>query len=103
MQISAKDKFVILASDGVWEHMSNQEVRCTPKPKPCHARISFGHRQRLHKPILNLTLGVQAVDVASKYKDPKVASEAIVQAARKRWQQRGNGYMDDVTAVVVRL
>jgi hypothetical protein len=52
---------------------------------------------------LKLTLGVQAVDVASKYKDPKVASEAIVQAARKRWQQRGNGYMDDVTAVVVRL
>lgn len=68
-QLTSKDKFLVLASDGVWEHMTNQQV----------------------------------VDVAKKHKDPKQASEAIVAEARKQWQTKGCGYIDDITAVVMKI
>jgi len=67
--ITAKDKFLVLASDGVWEHMSNQQV----------------------------------VDIAKQHKDPQIASDAIVQEARKQWQKKGQGYVDDITALVVKV
>lgn len=59
----------MLASDGVWEHLNNQQV----------------------------------VDIAKKHKDPKQASDAIVSEARKQWQTKGCGYIDDITAVVMRV
>ena len=67
--LTKKDKFVVLASDGVWEHMSNQDV----------------------------------VEIANKHKDPRAASDAIVAESRRQWQQKGQGYVDDITALVVRL
>jgi len=67
--LSNKDKFLVLASDGVWEHLSNQQV----------------------------------VDIANKHKDPKQASDAVVAEARKQWQTKGCGYIDDITAVVMRV
>jgi len=67
--LTSKDKFLVLASDGVWEHMSNQQV----------------------------------VDVARQHKDPRSASDAIVQEARKQWQKKGQGYVDDITALVVKV
>jgi len=69
--ISDQHKFLVLASDGVWEHMSNQQV----------------------------------VDVAKQFwdKDPTKASDAIVKEARKQWQQKGQGYIDDITALVVKV
>lgn len=68
-RLSSKDKFLVLASDGVWEHLNNQQV----------------------------------VDIAKKHKDPKQASDAIVSEARKQWQTKGCGYIDDITAVVMRV
>lgn len=68
-RLSGKDKFLVLASDGVWEHMSNQQV----------------------------------IDVAKRHRDPKQASDAVVAEARKKWQQNGCGYIDDITAVVMKL
>ena len=67
--LTTKDKFVVLASDGVWEHLSNQDV----------------------------------VDIARKHDDPKQASDAVVQEARKLWQLKGQGYVDDITAMVIRV
>lgn len=67
--LTTKDKFLVLASDGVWEHMSNQQV----------------------------------VDIAKQHRDPRQASDAIVQEARKQWQKKGQGYVDDITALVVKV
>jgi len=67
--LTNKDKFVVLASDGVWEHMSNQDV----------------------------------IEIANRHKDPRKASDAVVAEARKQWQLKGQGYVDDITAMVVRL
>eukprot|EP00656_Telonema_subtile_P006410 TRINITY_DN12960_c0_g1_i3.p1 TRINITY_DN12960_c0_g1~~TRINITY_DN12960_c0_g1_i3.p1 ORF type:complete len:392 (+),score=98.72 TRINITY_DN12960_c0_g1_i3:493-1668(+) len=68
-RLSGRDKFLVLASDGVWEHMSNQQV----------------------------------IDVAKKHKDPRQASDAVVAEARRKWQQNGAGYIDDITAVVMNI
>jgi len=65
--VTSKDKFLVLASDGVWEYLSNQQV----------------------------------VDIARQHRDPRQASEAVVQEARRQWQQKGQGYVDDITAVIV--
>ncbi len=43
------------------------------------------------------------MEIASKVEDPREASNTIVRLARQRWQQTGSGYIDDVTAVVVKL
>eukprot|EP00039_Didymoeca_costata_P024294 m.9936 g.9936 ORF g.9936 m.9936 type:complete len:563 (-) comp4167_c0_seq1:149-1837(-) len=67
-KIKSEDRFVILGSDGVWDHVSNDE----------------------------------AVKMASRHEDPRVASTKIVELARQRWRQSG-AYVDDITAVVARL
>merc|ERR1711907_795107 len=67
--LSGRDKFLVLASDGVWEHLTNQQV----------------------------------VDIARQHKDPRQASDAVVQEARKQWQVKGQGYVDDITALVVKV
>jgi len=69
MPLTDKDKFVVLASDGVFEHMTNQQV----------------------------------IDIAGKHSDPRVASEAVVAEARRQWQKKGQGYVDDITALVMKL
>ena len=69
-QVSEHDKFVILASDGVWEHLSSQD----------------------------------AVNVVKQcWRDPKKASQAIVNKAREAWGRERSGYRDDITAVVIKL
>eukprot|EP00052_Salpingoeca_macrocollata_P019543 m.162359 g.162359 ORF g.162359 m.162359 type:complete len:121 (-) comp21001_c2_seq4:40-402(-) len=66
--ITPEDRFVVMASDGVWDKLSNLEV----------------------------------VTIASHHHDPRKASEAVVKEARRRWEL-ADGYIDDITAVVVRL
>ena len=68
--VTEHHKFLVLASDGVWEYMSNQEV----------------------------------VDVAKQHiKDPVKAADAVVAEARRQWQTKGQGYIDDITALVVKI
>jgi serine/threonine protein phosphatase PrpC len=46
----------------------------------------------------------EAVDIASRVKDPAHAAREITQQARQRWQSESRGMVsDDITAVVVRL
>jgi len=67
--LTNNDKFVVLASDGVWEYLNNQQV----------------------------------VDIARQHRDPRQASDAVVEEARRQWQQKGQGYVDDITALVMRV
>jgi hypothetical protein len=43
------------------------------------------------------------VALASRFSDPQQAAQAVVKAARRKWMQDGGGYIDDVTAVVIRF
>merc|ERR1711988_1890358 len=69
-----KDKFIVLGSDGIWEHLDNQQVVA------CAQKYMEGPNP-----------------------DPKKASEALCDLARKQWMAQGGGYVDDITAVVVGL
>ncbi|CAE7228711.1 unnamed protein product [Symbiodinium natans] len=69
-KLDSRDKVLVLASDGVWDHVTSQE----------------------------------AVEIAGRVDDPKVAAREITGIARQRWQIATDGQMsDDITAVVVRL
>ena len=68
--MTADDKFLVLGSDGVWDHMSNEAV----------------------------------VELASKHvNNLQQGAFAVTTAARQRWLEEGEGYIDDITAVIVRL
>jgi serine/threonine protein phosphatase PrpC len=66
--VTALDKFVVMASDGVWDQLTNDQV----------------------------------VSIASQHDDPRVASNAIVKEARRRWERSG-AYVDDITAMVIKM
>ena len=63
---------------------------------------SFTHSLCAHC-LIPPTIAPQAVELASQHADPKVAANTIVKEARRKWTQEGGGYIDDVTAVVIRL
>lgn len=66
--VTSADKFVVMASDGVWDQLSNDQV----------------------------------VAIASMHDDPRNASTAIVKEARRRWERDGS-YVDDITAMVIKM
>lgn len=66
--VGPADKFVVMASDGVWDQLTNDQV----------------------------------VAIASMHDDPRVASSAIVKEARRRWERDG-AYVDDITALVLKI
>eukprot|EP00927_Polykrikos_kofoidii_P074067 TRINITY_DN70048_c0_g1_i1.p1 TRINITY_DN70048_c0_g1~~TRINITY_DN70048_c0_g1_i1.p1 ORF type:complete len:424 (-),score=63.03 TRINITY_DN70048_c0_g1_i1:56-1327(-) len=46
----------------------------------------------------------EAVDIAGRHVDPRVAAKEIAEIARRRWQEQTQGQVsDDITALVVRL
>jgi serine/threonine protein phosphatase PrpC len=65
-----EDAYVLVASDGIWEFLENEEV----------AGI-LGQALRGGKP-------------------PKVAVEALVAKACELWEQHADEYMDDITAIL---
>lgn len=68
-RIRSSDRYVVIASDGCWDHVSND----------------------------------RAAKLAMQHKDPRQASEAIVQEARQAWKRsaQNTGYIDDITCLVV--
>lgn len=66
-ELSPEDRFMILATDGVWEWLTCE----------------------------------QAVRIVSSCPTMEVGCKKLVHAARQKWRAIGNGYVDDITAVVV--
>ncbi|KAH8057505.1 protein serine/threonine phosphatase [Aureococcus anophagefferens] len=77
VKLTASDKFIILASDGVWEYVSNrQAVRF----------VEASLRLNVNEPL--------RAEMAAKY---------LVNIATKYWINEGGGYQDDISATVVVL
>lgn len=77
VKITPRDKFLILASDGVWEYVSNrQAVRF----------VEASLRLNVNEP--------QRAELAAKY---------LVNVATKYWINEGGGYQDDISAMVIVL
>lgn len=62
-----EDRFMILATDGVWEWLTCDE----------------------------------AVEIVAGCSNLEVGCKKLVQAARQKWRAAGDGYIDDITAIVV--
>jgi protein phosphatase 2C family protein 2/3 len=73
--IEPEDKFVVMASDGIWEFLPNEKV----------------------VKIINRELKKEGDRSAM------TACESLITSAAKRWQQEEGGYRDDITAVLLRL
>jgi serine/threonine protein phosphatase PrpC len=77
-EISEEDEFVILASDGVWEFLDNEDaVRIVSE---C------------------LYDSDEDAEVCAS-----AACEALIKAAMEKWHESEGDYRDDITAIVVRL
>ena len=74
---------LVLASDGVWDHVSSQEVpKCKGTIDATPKMFCFRVR-RAAKPMLASMLALQAVDIAGKFEDPKAAAREITGPAGK--------------------
>jgi serine/threonine protein phosphatase PrpC len=67
--LTAGDEILVVASDGVWEYLSNEE----------------------------------AVALAASAPTAAAGAAALVEAAEAAWRRHQPGYVDDITALVVRL
>lgn len=71
--LSKEDKFIVIASDGIWEYMNNDDV-------------------------MNIIISVY-----EKGGDGITASVELCRAAEEKWNQNGSKTRDDITCIVVFL
>ena len=91
------DKFMILASDGVWElYVSRSCSRLLSYFLMCN---SDRHRVMF----VSFSLESQRViDYMAKWKDnPQKMAQEIVKLSANMWKQEEEGVRDDITAVVI--
>jgi serine/threonine protein phosphatase PrpC len=72
--VPKKDLFIVSGSDGIYDHMTNEEVI-----------------QMVHK------------NLCEQNKTVNQCAQILVTEARRRWRATGMGYVDDVTAVILDL
>ena len=82
------DRFMVLATDGVWDFMSNKEAaKHAARTMALQWKAAFGGE------------GVQGGYTTDQ--DAQAAAAALVDTATQRWAATGTGRQDDITAVVV--
>jgi len=101
-----EDKVIVWASDGLWEFMSNQEVRYEPlvwcpgqsgRAGPLH-RSAFRANVLMSLPLI----APQVIDMIQGISDPRKAVDVLVEEANKRWMKEEQ-VIDDTTIIVVYL
>lgn len=78
-EIGEEDEFIILATDGVWEFIDNQDA----------VQIVSEHLLE-NKP-------------EGRIKCATAACEALIKVAMEKWHEHEGDYRDDITAIVVSL
>jgi serine/threonine protein phosphatase PrpC len=91
--LQPEDKILIWASDGLWEFMSNQEVRLCRITKSFRPRIVASHLLRPFS---------QVIDKIAMYDDPKKCVDILVAEANARWMKEEQ-VVDDTTVIVAFL
>ncbi|KAJ1482270.1 phosphatase 2C-like domain-containing protein [Baffinella frigidus] len=84
--LKAKDKFMVVASDGVWQVLSNEEVgACVTESKGDPAAAC-----------------AQIYDIASERKGLDVNRGSVYDSASERWAGKEDApYRDDITSIVL--
>jgi serine/threonine protein phosphatase PrpC len=87
--LETSDRFIIMASDGVWEFLSSQVRYSRFKCVVLSCRLIF---------ILFLYLHQEAVDIVDRNLDSgsERACQVLIETATARWQQEEGDYRDDV-------
>ncbi len=123
------DKFVVVASDGIWEFISSQQARALatiaspaarvaqllrapvalPRRTPraaSHARVTPADAYRpsalsacSRSVRRRRRLCGQACDVVHKHTDATAACAELVQMAEQRWREEEGSYRDDITCI----
>jgi serine/threonine protein phosphatase PrpC len=105
-----EELMLVIASDGVWEYMGESRPGCAVRQSNCPIPVTqpqsdtsqppaTTHIGHPHPPPDNET----AVEVLSGERDATSAARALVAAATDRWREVDPNYIDDITAVCLRL
>jgi protein phosphatase 2C family protein 2/3 len=105
-------KFIIMASDGVWEFIESQA--CYAIHSPCldclfrPAPVAPAHSLKSYPPLPSPPLPQDAVKLVNKFLqsppyDATVAVTKLIETAAAKWRQEEGDYRDDITAIVIRL
>ena len=94
-----QERFVVLASDGVWEHLSDDDVIEQARSLlPAHL-----HSSRIPP----LTPPSHVIEQVEKYrqdgKPAKAACTNLIALSAVSWRRAEGNYRDDITAIVVYL
>ena len=90
------DKFVIVASDGIWEFISSQQV--IPQERPRVPNSLHGTSAEA----IPLFFW-QACDVVHRHSDATEACTELVRIAEERWREEEGSYRDDITCAAKHL
>jgi pyruvate dehydrogenase phosphatase len=92
-ELDGGDRLLVLASDGVWEHLSDQEAIDIAASAGGYAAGAGGAT----------TTAAAAAAAAAVAFDNAAAARAVCAAARVRWTTGSAAGVDDITAVVAHL
>ncbi len=102
-----KDRFVILASNGVWEFLSSEEVVHLIEASSFFLFLGGGveprhfiHNSRRFRIQL---LSPQEAFAAGGHEPAFAACEKVINKAAELWHQMQGTYRDDITIIVLRL
>ena len=91
-ELADNQKFIILASDGVWEFISSQVIGSAA------AFSLLMDVDCLVTPHCGISIEQEAVDIVSRTIDfsANVACEELIGVAKSRWEEEEGDYRDDV-------
>ena len=106
--VTAEDAILVLASDGVWEFISNEEaISIVAKhPNAQEGCVASLINEATLTPTLTLTLTLSltlSLTLALALTLTLTSCVALIKESTERWRKEEGTYRDDITAIVVHL
>jgi serine/threonine protein phosphatase PrpC len=98
--IQPNDKYIIVASDGLWEFMTSQQVRACSLPTAAAAATATATGPVLTSRLCDVSQ--QVIDFIRGVPEPKKAVDMLVVEAAARWMKE-ESVIDDTTIIVAYL